>query len=129
MRVNTGKMVRFYLDTYALVEIARANKIFIKYLKQEFVTSDITLAEFYNIMLRDFNEQTADFWFRKISPNSKSVGKELLIDAVKFRRRNRPKNFSFFDAVGYVYAVKQGYGFLTGDKEFEGMQNVEFVKT
>tara|TARA_B100000315_G_scaffold260633_1_gene323588 strand:+ start:9213 stop:9575 length:363 start_codon:yes stop_codon:yes gene_type:complete len=116
------------LDTYALVELAKDNPKFTHYNKREFVTTDITLAEFYNIMMRDFNEQTADYWFKKISPNSKFVSKEILIEAVKFRRQNKEKNLSFFDCVGYVYTKISKLRFLTGDKEFEGMSNVEFVK-
>ena len=115
-------------DTYALVEIAKDNPKFTHYNKREFVVTDLTLAEFYNIMMRDFNEQTADYWYRKMSPNSQSVAKELLVEAVKFRRKNKAKNFSFFDAVGYVYAKKNNYKFLTGDRAFEGLSNVEFVK-
>lgn len=115
------------LDTYALVEIAKDNPKFTKYNRHDFVITDITLAEFYNIIMRDFNEQTADFWFRRISLNSESVSKELLIEAVKFRRNNM-KNLSFFDAVGYVYAKTHKMKFLTGDKEFAELPNVEFVK-
>ncbi|MEK6854570.1 MAG: PIN domain-containing protein [Nanoarchaeota archaeon] len=120
----------FYFDTYALVEITRGNQTFIDYTTKEFVINDLTLAEFYHVLLRDYNEQTADYWFKKISPNSKPVPKELLIEAVKFRRVNRQKNknFSFFDAAGYIYAVKNGCKFLTGDGAFEGLPNVEFVK-
>lgn len=115
-------------DTYALIEIAKDNPKFTRYNRQEFLITDLTLAEFYNIMMRDFNEQTADYWFKKVSPNSKPVSKELLVEAVKFRRKNMTKNISFFDAVGYVYAKTKGHKFLTGDKAFEGMENVEFVK-
>lgn len=32
------------------------------------------------------------------------------------------------DCIGYVYAKENGLRFVTGDKEFEGMENVEFVK-
>ena len=117
----------FSLDAYALVEIAKGNQKFAKYTTQEFVVNDVTLAEFYNIMLRDYDEATADYWFRKISPNTEPVTKELLRDAVKFRRSSREKNFSFFDAVGYVFARQRACRFLTGDREFEGMPNVEFV--
>ena len=118
----------FYLDTYALVELARANQKFVGYTTQEFVVNDITLAEFYNVILREYDEQTANYWFRMIGPNSNPVTKELLIESVKFRRINTAKNFSFFDAVGYIYSLKNGHKFLTGDKEFEGLPSVEFVK-
>ncbi len=115
-------------DTYALMEIARDNPVFTKFNKEDFVVADITLAEFYSVLLREFNEQTAEYWFLKMSPYAASVSKELLKAAVKFRHENKPKNLSFFDAVGYVFAVKNGNRFLTGDKDFEGLPGVEFVK-
>lgn len=120
----------FYFDTYALVEITKGNQAFIDYTEKEIVINDLTLAEFYHVLLRDYNVQTADYWFKKISSNSKPAPKELLIEAVRFRRLNRQKNknFSFFDAVGYVYAVKNGFKFLTGDGAFEGLPGVEFVR-
>lgn len=119
---------QFYFDTYALVEIAMGNQKFSQYASQEFVINDLTLAEFYNIMLREYDEATADYWFRKMSPNAKPATKELLRDAVKFRHYSKGKNFSFFDAAGYIFAKQHGYKFLTGDKEFAGLSNVEFVK-
>ena len=32
------------------------------------------------------------------------------------------------DCIGYIIAKRLGMKFLTGDKEFEGFENVEFVK-
>lgn len=118
----------FCLDTYALVEIALGNAKFTKYETESFTVTDLTLAEFYSVQLRMHDERTADYWFRRMSPFSAAVTKELLINAVKFRHENKPKNFSFFDAVGYVYAKTNKLKFLTGDKDFEGMPDVEFVK-
>ena len=116
------------MDTYALMEIARDNPTFTQFNKEGFVIADPTLAEFYGVLLREFNEQTAEYWFLKMSPYAVQVSKELLKAAVKFRYESRAKNFSFFDAVGYVFAVKNGHKFLTGDKEFESLPNVKFVK-
>lgn len=118
----------FCLDTSVLVEIAKDNPKFTKFNKEAFVIPDAVLAEFYGVILRDYDEQTADYWFRKMSPFAQQTTKELLKEAVKFRHENRAKNFSFFDAVGYIHAVKNGYIFLTGDGAFEGLPNVEFVK-
>lgn len=120
--------VKFYLDTSALVEVAKGNDLLRGYIAQDFVINDITLAEFYSVMLREYDEPTANYWFRMVSSKSLSVTKELLVEAVKFRRYNKEKNLSFFDAVGYVYSVKNNHVFLTGDNDFEGLPGVEFVK-
>ena len=118
----------FCLDTYALVEIALGNEKFTKYFDKQFVIPDLILAEFYGVELRVNNEATADYWYRKLSTYSVPVPKEVLIQGVKFRFTNKEKNLSFFDAVGYIFAKKSGLLFVTGDKEFEGLPGVEFVK-
>lgn len=115
------------LDTSVLVEIARANPKFAKLNKEPFVIPDAILAEFYGVVLREWDEQTAEYWFGKMSPFAQQTTKELLKDAVLFRHKNKAKNLSFFDAVGYIYALKGGHRFLTADKDFNGLPNVELV--
>lgn len=116
------------LDTYALVEISKANPEFEVYLESDFVIPDTTIAEFYLVLLREEGEKIADYWFRKLEAYCLQVNKETLIEAVKFRHQNKSKNISFFDAVGYIFSIKNNYKFVTGDKEFEHLINVEFKK-
>lgn len=116
------------MDTYALVEIAEGNPRFAPYMKEEFVITDLTLAEFYGVLLRDKNEDTADYWYQIFEPYSVPVEILLLIEAVKFRHEHRKADISFFDAVGYIFSLKKGFVFVTGDKEFEKFSNVEFRK-
>ena len=116
------------LDTYALVEISEANPHFSVYLQEDIVVPDLILAEFYAGLLRQFGKQTAQYWFRKIEPYTKSVALPLLIEAVEFRHEHRKENVSFFDAVGYIYSLKNNYLFVTGDKEFKDLKGVEFRK-
>ena len=120
--------IRKCLDTYALIEISNGNSKFVGYLDSDFVITDLTLVEFYSVILREYNEQTADYWFKKLEQYSVSVEKSILKEAVKFRYENRKSNISFFDAVGYIFSIKKGYLFVTGDKEFENFKNVEFKK-
>jgi predicted nucleic acid-binding protein len=116
------------LDTYALIEIYLENEKFSKYLEIEFVITDLTLAEFFGVMLRNYGEEEADFWFKKLEKYSVPADKDILKEAVKFRKKYKKQRVSFFDAVGYIFSVKNQYIFVTGDKEFENMIGVEFVK-
>lgn len=116
------------LDTYALAEIKTGNPRFLTYLNIDFVITDITLAEFYYVLLREDGEETANFWFNKLEEYSVAVDRHILKEAVKFRHKNKKKGISFFDAVGYIFSVKKGYKFVTGDKEFEKLPDVEFKK-
>jgi len=120
--------VKKCMDTYALIEIKLGNPKFKDYSKFEFVITDITLAELYSVLLREEGGKVADYWFKKLERYSVPVNKEILIEAIKFRHENKKKNISFFDAVGYIFSLKNGYSFVTGDKEFEKFRNVEFKK-
>lgn len=116
------------LDTYALIEIKLGNPKFDRYLDIDFVITDITLAEFYSVLLREEDEKTADYLYKKFSSRSAPVDKIILKESVKFRHENKKTGLSFFDAVGYIFSIRNECLFVTGDKEFEDMENVEFVK-
>ncbi|MBI2660858.1 hypothetical protein HYX09_01165, partial [Candidatus Woesearchaeota archaeon] len=49
-------------------------------------------------------------------------------EAAKFRLKMKKRNISMTDCIGYVISGKLKVKFLTGDKEFEHLPNVEFVK-
>ncbi len=117
-----------YLDTYALYEISQGNNNYLKYFDEDFVINELTLVEFYGVIFRQYDEKTADYWFKKLLPYKKLVPLEILIKAIKFRITNSNKNISFFDSVGYIFALENNGLFVTGDKEFEKLKDVEFVK-
>ena len=117
-----------YLDTYILCEISRANPKFLSLLQQTCIINELTLAEFYSVILREYNEATADYWLQKFLPYAKPVPIAILISAVKFRKEYIQKNISFFDAVGYIFAKENAGIFVTGDKEFEKLEGVEFIR-
>ncbi|MEK6861818.1 MAG: PIN domain-containing protein [Nanoarchaeota archaeon] len=127
---NTQRIysIKKCLDTYALIEIYLGNEKFTNYLEEDFVINDLILAEFYGVMLKNYGRNEADIWFNKLEEYSVSVDREILKEAVKFRQENKRKDLSFFDAVGYIFSLKNNYKFVTGDKEFEHMINVEFKK-
>ncbi len=116
------------LDTYALVEIAKGNSIFAQHLQQDIIITEITLAEFYGVILREQGEKMAEQWFQKLNSYSQPVDMKTFIEAVKFRYEHKKKNISFFDAVGYIFSIRNNLNFVTGDKEFEHFKQVEFKK-
>ena len=116
------------LDTYALIEIYKGNPKFSGHLKKKFIITDITLAEFYSVLLREENEETANYWAKKFEAYSIPISRDMILEAVRFRRKHNNTNISFFDAVGYIFSLRNGFYFVTGDKEFKKFKNVEFVK-
>ena len=97
------------LDTYALVEIAKENSKFIDYLKLDFVITDLTLSEFYFVLLREAGEEKAEYWFKKLQPYVAYVNIVELKEAMKFRYLNKNKNLSFFDCVGYIFSINSKF--------------------
>ena len=65
---------------------------------------------------------------KKVKSGNVDVEDHILKEAIKFRKVNKKMDLSYTDCIGYVYALKNSLIFLTGDKEFKNMKNVEFVK-
>ena len=116
------------LDTYVLMELYYGNRKFLTYSNADVVIPDPTLAEFFGVLLRNHGKTEAMTWFKKLARYAVPVDKETLRDAVEFRQANKKKRISFFDAVGYIYALKKGMAFVTCDKEFKDMNGVEFIR-
>jgi len=116
------------LDSYALVEIVNGNGKFMKYMEEAFVVTNFTLAEFYLVIYKRFNMETAEYWFKKLERYSVSLDRFVLKKAVVFKYENRGNNVSIYDAVRYIYSLENKCDFVTGDKEFKGLKGVEFVK-
>ena len=116
------------LDTFPLIEIAIGNEKAASLLDHDIIITDITISEFYYVILQKYNAATSDFWYKKFAPYCASVPRDVLIKAVRFRHINKKKEFSFFDCVGYIFATENKYEFVTGGKEFEGFRSVSIIK-
>ena len=119
---------KYFFDTYAIIEIAEGNPRYEQYREIDFATARLNIVEFHYRMLRYFNEQTAEASIEKMWNNAVEFDKDTMVEANKFRLKNKSKKLSTTDCIGYIYALKHGMLFLTGDKEFEGLPHVEFVK-
>ena len=117
------------LDTYILMEIAQGNNRFLAYIQEDFIITSETLAEFVWVILRDYNQITAEYWYKKLISYTCNVDVSLLVEAMKFRYKHKQKKLSFFDCVGYVYSCNNKIIFVTGDKEFKIMENVEYMSS
>lgn len=122
-------MAAYFADTYALVEYFKGNKKYSKYFESgETITTQVNLMELYYWTLRDQNEELADKYFDSLLSNTVAFEAKTIKNAMKFRLKNKDKNVSYVDALGYQVALENHVKFLTGDRAFEGMANVEFVK-
>ena len=116
------------LDSYALIEISNANPKFNHLINGDFEIPNIIMAEFWGLLFRKYNKETADFWLEKCRGNCVPVNLDTHVKAREFKLINKRKNFSLIDSIGYMYARDKGYIFVTGDKEFENLEGVEYIK-
>ena len=115
-----------FFDTYALVEIARGNPRYRKYLEGRITLTRLNLIELYYAVLRDFNEAEAKKHYLFYLPFVEEITDKVVFEAMKFRLGH--KGLSYADCIGYMTAKAKGEKFLTGDAAFKGLENVEFVR-
>lgn len=116
-----------FFDTYALVEIAKGNPRYKKYLDVEkIVLAKLNLIELYYAILRDFNEIEAKKHYFFYRPFAKETTDDEIFEAMGFKLAH--KGLSYADCIGYMTAKHEREKFLTGDVAFKGLENVEFVR-
>lgn len=120
--------MKYFLDTYALIEIAEGNPEYKKYLESDAVTLKDNLAELFYFLLKKYEEKTADFFLDKFSRIAAELDIKIISKAMVFRYEHKKTRFSYIDCLGYIYALENKRFFLTGDRAFSDMKNVELVR-
>ena len=120
--------MKYFLDTYALIEIAEGNPKYEKYLESDVVTLKDNLAELFYFLLKKYDEKTANFFLTKFSRVAVELHMNIISKAMVFRYNNKKSKFSYIDCFGYIYALEDRRFFLTGDRAFTGMKNAELVR-
>jgi len=118
----------YFLDSYALLEIVKENQNYKKFQETTNFTGIMNLLEIHYIISKDFGTEKADEIIWKFKKISVDVNFKDILDASRFRIKNLKKKLSYIDCLGYSVAINRNLIFLTGDKEFKEMENVEFVK-
>jgi len=122
-------MSEYFYDSYAIIEYLKGNKKYQKYFKEPIgVTTRLNLMEVYYSLLGDevyAEEVYSSFLSVIIDPSDEEIR-----NAMKKRKELKEKglNISYADAIGYSISIERKIKFLTGDKEFRNLPNVEFVK-
>ncbi|MDO8508812.1 MAG: PIN domain-containing protein [Nanoarchaeota archaeon] len=118
----------FFFDTYAFVEIVKGNSNYLPYKDAEVVTTKMSLFELYHGFLKDKNEElgkkTIEIYYKFV----KDFDEEVIKEAAKLKFKLNKRDLSMTNCIGYTFARQLGIKFLTGDKQFGDMDNVEFVK-
>lgn len=121
-------MVDYFFDSYAVIELIKGNPNYTKYTMCNVNITIFNLTEIYWSALNDLGEEKAEEIYNKFRECIMELSDHIIKEAIKFRKNNKNKDLSYADCIGYICSLKNNMVFLTGDKEFEYMENVEFVK-
>ncbi|MBI2137298.1 PIN domain-containing protein [Candidatus Woesearchaeota archaeon] len=121
-------MELYFLDTYALYELFVGNAGYKRFEKGvAVITTRLNLMEFYYTLLRT-GVENPDLYYERLLNVIIEVSDKNIKDAMRFRLRNKLKNLSYVDAIGYIIALDKNAGFVTGDVQFKDVEGVVFVK-
>ena len=118
---------KYLFDTYAIIEVLKGSSSYSLFVDADCIINNFIFAELcYNLFL--IKEPDADDYISKYSKFINSVNPEWIKEAMELRVEMKKRNVSITDCVSYIMAKKLDIKFLTGDPEFENLDNVEFVK-
>ena len=121
-------MRSLFFDSYAFFEIMEGNKNYKPYLEDvAIITTRLNLMELHYGLLIKFNKRVAADNFRELMKFCVDIDDDLIIASNEFRAAHKGKNLSYIDTIGYTLAKSRGVRFLTGDRQFKDLENVEFV--
>ena len=120
--------IKYFWDTYAIAESIHGNLNYDKFSQEPVIITIFNLAEIYWFALKHYNEKQSEEIYENYKDCVVEINDETLKKAIKFRKDHKKKDLSYADCIGYTYALENNLVFLTGDKEFENLPGVEFVK-
>lgn len=120
--------MKFFYDTYALIEIHKGNLSYQPYAQGEFVLSYLNILELMYHFVRTGERQEGERYIRYLSAFVIDIPTALIWKAMELKWQKKSEDLSFTDCIGYIYAQTCGIKFLTGDERFRDRPQVEFVK-
>ena len=125
-------MARLFADTYALIELLKGNPNYKGYSNMDLVVTEFNIFELTYALFRDFGQEVAANVINNVRTKVEVIPTDDsdYLKASDFRSsaNKTGKKLSLVDALGYSCSGKLGIKFLTGDKEFSEMENVEYAK-
>lgn len=119
--------MEYFFDTYAIIELIKANPKYESFKERVITTSLMNLAELYYSLLLENKKEIADFILNELNFEILEINQDIILDSSLFRYKNKSLNLSYVDCIGYILSLKNSLVFLTGDKSFKDLKNVEFI--
>ncbi len=124
------KATRFFYDSYAVLAYLSDNPKYRSFFEENdgFLTK-LNLMEIYYRTLEVHGAQAASQVVKGFAKYVMDFGIADIEGSMKLRLKLKKngRDISYADALGYYLAQKSNVKFLTGDKWFKGLENVEFV--
>lgn len=117
----------YFFDSYAIIEMIKGNENYKRFSDEVMITTSANLSEVKYFALRTGLNEEYDQATRKIMPDLLQTTLQDWQNAAQMKFNYKVKRYSLIDCLGFELAKKHGLIFLTGDKEFIGMPNVEHV--
>lgn len=118
----------FFFDSYAIIESIKGNANYKKYENARMLITKLNLFEVCYFLIRDFGEDEAREYMKEYVESVIDFDLEVILAAAKLKLDKKSARLSMVDCIGYVLAKVMGVKFLTGDEQFKGIENVEYVK-
>lgn len=118
----------FVFDTYALIEIIKGNANYKDYISSKIVINKFILTELTYWLISNYGVEIASKYIDDYADFVKDFDVGIIIKAMSFRHKHKDKRLSMTDCISYFQARELGIKFLTGDRQFENLDEVEFVK-
>jgi len=123
------KDVTFFFDSYALIEIFEKKPNYEEYSKANAITTYFQVYEVYhNLMKSNYDKDKINDYFIFLQTLCIELDFDWIPKCAEFKREYKKRDLSYTDCLGYIIAKDLKIKFLTGDKEFQDLPNVEFVK-
>ena len=124
-------MASFFADSYAIIEILKGNENYRPYQAIPLVATEFNICEVAFAVCRDYPDKTHKVMalVRKMVVLKQTTDEDYCSGAAMRRTTTSAgKKLSTIDCVGYSVARRLDIPFLTGDREFEDIDDVEFVR-
>ncbi len=120
------------VDSWAWIEYFRGSaagskvRRILEESEEEVVVSTINLAEVYLWVLKFYGKKTAKEKLAAIEQRSfvREVDRAIAIEAAQIKHE---RGWGLADAIVYATAVREKARILTGNPDFRGLDNVEFI--
>ncbi len=124
-------MSSFFADSYALIEMLKGNKNYQSFQSEQLITTEFNICEVGFAVCREYpaNATRVLKTVRKMVIIRETRDEDYCAGAATRKEASgQGKKLSTIDCVGYSVANRLNMPFLTGDREFADMDNVQFVR-